>query len=275
MKNIKLISLLAATLLFTPIYGINCDNDEILKKYNLSKNPAVMSAVIDIETPPTLSHQSIWFNLCDSNKNGDKSQLSKSCNGNDMVCIFEEIETISNSNEKMISKLIDIPYSTDFDVTGYENDGVTVSLSLVKWGKRYLDVQLQYVCDNSLKNDEISQYNWNKDLIDLQIKGPSGCLNVDNGGNDVNTPQETKGTSLFGWFIWLLIYAVLFSLTFVAITSYLKTRESGSFEEFRDEFVTRLSDLVRSLPGFVNEVINKVIGRGSINGSIREGYSAV
>lgn len=272
-----------SVLLIPTTLSIDCSNHDVLKKYQLTQK--TIFANNQRSTPPSMTNEIVYLNLCnvnDNDNNNNNKLFNDNCNKNDMVCLMTTVNSpnFKNNNDDILTQLFEIQMkNNNFGIEEYE-DKLIVKLNSINWGNDNINTKILYNCNQNLKNDEIVKFNWLKNDIELEIRGPSGCKrsnddNNDNHDNDNNNNNDDKKSSSsgFSWFTWLFLYAILFTIIYLAIVSYMNTR-GGSLIDFRDEFISRSSDLLSSLPGFINEILNKLMGRSSQT-SIREGYSAV
>lgn len=257
------------------VHGLECSKHDILKKYGDFKLGT--SGATERDTPPSKTTERWWINPCEESK----LDAPAGCEKTDMLCGITEV-TLPDEKDKIVTQIIDFSKSIDYEVEE-TSESLIFKLKNTKWGTNTISASIEFVCDKNLKANEIVKNTWANQEIQISVKGPSGCLtdtdgdkNPDNGGkkpdngdDNANKPSKS-GTS---WFTWLFLYAIMFTLIYLAIISYTTTR-GGSFQDFREEFIERSTQLVFSLPTFLNEVIAKVLGRGE-SSLQRGGYSAV
>lgn len=281
-KIIYLISLFIIT------NAIKCSNHEILQNYKLLDHFA--TGEIKKNTPPSQTIESWWLNICEENI--DNFQPNNNCEKNDLLCGITKV-SLQNQENLLTTKIIEFNNRLAFDIdTDESGQTLYITLKSKKWGSYNLDANIDWQCNDNLKTDEITDSVWLDEEINLSIRGPSACLkdknkndnnnnnndnnnnNSNNGNNNSNEGTENKknGSGL-SWFTWLFLYALLFTLFYLLITSYMNSR-GGNLEDFRQEFIDRSTQLLVSLPSFCKEVISKIIGSRSTT-SERGGYSAV
>lgn len=266
-------TLLVAGLLSSGLVnGYQCNKDEYLKKYKLSQGNGLgfVSGSIKRDTPPSTTEDNWWINVCSEN---DKNDMPEECNRNDVLCGITYVTV--PGKDKLLTQ--EIEFSHDLSGPVEESDKLRLNLKGRQWGSETFDAQLDFECDDNLKTDEITSSTIQDKQIRISVKGPSGCLikkEDGDGDKDKEPPQKDpaearrKRTS---WFTWLLLYALLFTLIYLMVTAYVNTR-GGSFQDFREEFIERSTQLITSLPAFAKEVTARIFGSGS---SQRGGYSAV
>lgn len=258
----------------TGVLAINCKNHNVLSNYRIAETELLIES--DLDTPPSKTH-SVWYiNPCEEPSKKDRPS---ECASDDLVCGLTRVKL---DNKDLLTQIIDIHKSSKYEIEeNTESEGVNFIFSGVKWGSNTLDAYVDFTCDKNLKTDELVDSIWSPDRVDLSLTGPSGCKrdgNNDNNNNNDNGDKDkdrkpTPSSGKTSWFTWLFIWALLFTLIYLLVISYLNTR-GGSFQDFRNEFVERGSEFVTSLPTFIKEVANKVIGTRESSGA-RGGYSAV
>lgn len=253
--------------------AFQCSKDERLKRYRLAQGNGAgyVGGSEKMDTPPSTTEEKWWVNVCSEN---DKNDMPAECDRNDVLCGLTYVSV--PGKETLMTQ--EIEFSQSLSGAVEEVDGrLRLGLRGTKWGSETFDAQLEFECDDNLKTDEMISSTWDNKQIRIEIKGPSGCLIKEDQGNededkepDQKRPQldRKKGTS---WFTWLLLYALLFTLIYLLVTAYVNTR-GGSFQDFREEFIDRSTQLITSLPAFAKEVAARIFGS---NSSQRGGYSAV
>lgn len=183
-----------------------------------------------------------------------------------------------------VTQIINFSRSLGYSVDEV-NSNLVITLKGCQWGSNTVDAQWEFFCDTNLKRDELQSNTWQDKVLKFQIRGPSGCLKGssvgDGDGNEEHQkPHEPRrekgngsGSGFLSFLFWLIFYAVLFTLIYIAVLSFMNTR-GGTFDDFRLEFVERLTQFATSLPGFTREVVARIFGRGDASGQ-RGGYSAV
>ncbi|SMN19426.1 similar to Saccharomyces cerevisiae YJL178C ATG27 Type I membrane protein involved in autophagy and the cytoplasm-to-vacuole targeting (Cvt) pathway [Maudiozyma saulgeensis] len=259
------------------VQGLQCSSHDVLKKFQLDKY--VSKGTTNKETPPSETTQTWWVNPCTEHK--DNVEIPSQCNGNDILCGITEVKL--PNKEKMVTQIIDFNKNVAFGVEEVDSQ-LTLTFKGARWGSTNIDAKIAYQCNKNMYEDEITYSSMEDNVINLSIEGPSGCLkdnssNDNDNNNDNNNDNKDKNNKNkdsseggFSWFTWLIIYALLFTVIYLMIVSYMNTR-GGSFDDFRNEFIERTTQFVTSLPTFGKEVAAKIFG--STSSSQRGGYSAV
>lgn len=273
------------TCLFITTNALKCSNHEILQKYKLIDH--FTTSEIKKDTPPSQTIESWWLNICEENI--DTFQPDNSCDKNDLLCGITKV-SLQNQQDLITTRIIEFNNRLAFEVdTDDTEQTLYITIKSKRWGSYNLDANIDWKCNDNLKSDEIIDSVWFDDMINLSIRGPSACLKDEdknknnNNNNNSNSNNENNGNSEgnenkknekgLSWFTWLFLYALLFTLFYLLLTSYMNTR-GGNLEDFRQEFIDRSTQLLVSLPSFCKEVINKIFGSRSTT-SERGGYSAV
>lgn len=270
--------------LIATVNALNCQEDPILKKYDLEK----LQILQDIEnrTPPSVTRDTWFLDICGHPQEKDTS-LPQQCDKDDLLCGLESVKV--GKGDPLITKIVDFKRSLKSIVsenTDTDDKGLKITFQDNKWGSYNLDAVLEFQCDSNLIKDKIEQFVWNESTISFLIKGPSGCLKgkEDNGddkkghdGDDKkdperNGPQHPPKDKGFSWPTWIIIYTILSTLIYLSIVSYTNTR-GGDLNDFRIEFVQRSRDLFFSLPRFIKEIIGRIFGSNGV--TQRDGYSAL
>ncbi|CCC71963.1 hypothetical protein NCAS_0I02950 [Naumovozyma castellii] len=275
---------LAVLITLTPyVDALQCSKHDILKKYKIDKYASL--GQIERDTPPSKTTEKWWVNPCEESK--ADINIPSLCYQDDVICGLTEV--LLPGKDPLVTQVINFSKKLAYSVEEVD-DTLVLSLKSTKWGSNTLDARLEFSCDDKLETDELSKTTWQNNQILLSIKGPSGCLkngkdkdsDGNKGGNN-NDDHNDKGdnrkegkpregqSSGTSWFLWLVLYALLFTVICLVVVSYMNTR-GGSFDDFRTEFIERATELITSLPQFTKEIVNKVLGRDSAR---RTGYSAV
>lgn len=252
--------------------AIKCNSDDVLKRYEISKN--TLSSGLQRDTPPSKTDEQWYLGICEED---GLDKIAADCNSKDILCGTTRV-TLPGKNP-ILTQVIDFPQNIKYSAEQQEN-GFTLKLTGAKWGSGQYDAVIDFHCSDNKDKDEMAFDRWQGSEVKLSVLGPSGCLKKDNNGgehgggdndnNNDNNKKPSKGSGS-SWFTWLLLYALLFTLIYLSIISYANTR-GGSFQDFKEEFLDRSKQLITSLPDFVKEIASKLFGSSS---SPRGGYSAV
>ncbi|EJS43208.1 atg27p [Saccharomyces arboricola H-6] len=242
-----------------------CEKHDILKNYRVGQFDTLISTTRD--TPPSKTIEKWWLNVCEEHT----VESPEGCEKSDMLCGLTEITL--PSKDAITTQIINFNKDIGFNVEEAES-ALILSLKSAKWGSNMIDAKLEFQCNDNMKEDEMVSQTWADKTIQLTLKGPSGCLKSKDDDKKKGDDEEKKPAKKSGgtsWFTWLFLYALLFTLIYLMVVSFLSTR-GGSFQDFRAEFIQRSTQFFTSLPEFCREVMSKILGR---NTTQRGGYSAV
>ncbi|KTB23805.1 Autophagy-related protein 27 [Nakaseomyces glabratus] len=261
--------------------ALNCKNHNVLSNYNVANKDILLKNELD--TPPSKTSEMWYLAPCED---GSRRQRPSECSSDDLMCAIRHVKVDGSDH---LTQKLDVHKSAKYEVEEVESGGFDIRFLGVKWGSNTIDATLSYSCDTNLKTDELVTTIWNSEYVLIEMSGPSGCKrdgNSDSGdngngngngnGNDPDNNNNTgkdKKSKKTSWFTWLFVYAILFTVIYLMVVSYLNTK-GGSFQDFRNEFVERGTEFITSLPTFVKEVVTKTLGTRDSSAS-RGGYSAV
>ncbi|CAI4043487.1 hypothetical protein SKDZ_10G0400 [Saccharomyces kudriavzevii ZP591] len=257
------------------VQALSCEKHDVLKKYQVGQFSSLTSTERD--TPPSRTIEKWWVNICEERT----IEPPQGCKKDDMLCGLTDV-IMNDSKNPITTQIIDFNKNIAYSIEETES-ALILTLKGATWGSNVMDAKLEFQCNDNMKEDELVGHTWADKTIQLSLKGPSGCLkskdddkkkgdgdNGKDGDNDENK-KPAKKSSGASWFTWLFLYALLFTLIYLMVVSFLNTR-GGSFQDFRAEFIQRSTQFFTSLPEFCREVVSKILGR---NTTQRGGYSAV
>ncbi|AJR70681.1 Atg27p [Saccharomyces cerevisiae YJM1443] len=259
--------------IITVVQALSCEKHDVLEKYQVGKFSSLTSTERD--TPPSTTIEKWWINVCEEHN----VEPPEECKKNDMLCGLTDV--ILPGKDAITTQIIDFDKNIGFNVEETES-ALTLTLKGATWGANSFDAKLEFQCNDNMKQDELTSHTWADKSIQLTLKGPSGCLkskdddkkngdgdNGKDGDSEGKKPAKKAGGT--SWFTWLFLYALLFTLIYLMVVSFLNTR-GGSFQDFRAEFIQRSTQFLTSLPEFCKEVVSRILGRSTAQ---RGGYSAV
>ncbi|AMD20346.1 HDL398Cp [Eremothecium sinecaudum] len=226
-----------------------------LSRYNVDR---IVEGYTDTETPPSSTRELIWIDLCSTHE--DKKP--KECDDGSIFCYRKEVKL--QDTEPVVTEVINFSNNNDIKITTSQ-DAFSVYFPAVQWGAQAVEAHLNFVCNEKEGGGEVQVVKWDKpNSLSIDISGPSSCFKKDN-------TASPKHGGFGSWILWLFLYAILFTVIYLLVVSYLNTR-NGSLQDFREEFTDRSGNLLTSLPDFARELVGKVVNS---NSSSRGGYSAV
>ncbi|QEU58509.1 Atg27 [Kluyveromyces lactis] len=268
--------------------ALECSKNDILNKYRV--NEFSIGGVSVQDTPPSETKENWWLNICD--EHDSKSSIPDQCNVKDIFCGVTSVAL--PGKESIVTKVMDFTSSVALEVKETA-EALSIRLSGAAWGSHILNADIYLQCQEK-GSGSLKESSWTDEQnVKLVFSGPFGCLkkgndnkdgNGDNDNNDKDGDDSDKkphdgdkngskpkgGAGLGSWLVWLFMYATIFALIYLVVTSYMNTR-NGSFNDFREEFVDRSTTFATNLPQFAKEVAGKIVNSGS--SSQRGGYSAV
>ncbi|CDO91814.1 unnamed protein product [Kluyveromyces dobzhanskii CBS 2104] len=275
--------LVAALASLLPICSaLECSKLDVLAKYKIDEYE--ITGMSTQNTPPSETIEAWWFSICD--EQDSKPAFPDQCNAKDVFCGVTSVALPAKPT--MVTRVMDFTDSVAVEAREL-NGALNVRLIGAAWGPHTLNADITLLCEEN-GSGRLKESKWTDESnVNLLFSGPFGCLkenNGDKGGDnkdggdsdkephdgDKDTPKPKGGAGLGSWLVWLFMYAIIFALVYLVVTSYMNTR-NGSFNDFREEFVDRSTTFATNLPQFAKEVAGKIVNTGS--SSQRGGYSAV
>ncbi|OBA23687.1 hypothetical protein METBIDRAFT_30114 [Metschnikowia bicuspidata var. bicuspidata NRRL YB-4993] len=261
----------AAVLAASVASAFDCSVKE-LSQYNFQSIRGEYSDTITKSTPPSKSVFTWSIGVCQNiEKHAD-------CPKNSDVCGTTRIQV---EDKDVLSEVIGfnsnlqkeyIPFGSD---SNDQESGVNITYRGVNWGDLLVDGTIKFVCTTKGDTDEnkLKLIGWNGALFEGEFRSPAACINS-NKGNKL-PPKENKGNDngeSWGWFTWLFIFMVLFLSIYIIGGAWFQYNKGNSidFQSALKEVLENFVDLLRGLPAFVKEVVEKVTGNSN-----RGEYSAV
>lgn len=259
------------------VYGFDCSSKE-LQAYNLNAIKGVLSADVVRNTPPSTATTKWYVGVC---QNLDSEPA---CSKNLDVC---GITTVDTGDAKFISEKIEVSSNIEKTYTPFDNEdveglkgkksGIAVAYKGVNWGDSIVDAEIQFVC-GAANEKEFSVAGWDGKKFVGRVVTDGACAKgvkppKKPSGNDGkgNSPQDDRGES-WGWFTWIFIFMVLFLSIYIIGGAWFQYNKGNAidFSSALKEVLENFVDLLRGLPVFIKEIIEKITGNPS-----RGEYSAV
>lgn len=242
--------------------AIDCSAKE-LKPYNFESISGVLSVETIRDTPPSETNITWYFGIC---KNTDEIEQ---CPKNSDVC---GITTVSADDKKLVSEIVGFNSNLQ---KKYEanDDGVVILYSGANWGSNLVDAKLTFICDKE-KDNEVTLDGWDGKLLEATVRSNAACITNDK--DKKKKPAQPKHPNengeLWGWFTWIFIFMVLFLSIYIVGGAWFQYNKGNSidFQTALREVLDNFVDLLRGLPAFVREIVEKITGNGN-----RGEYSAV
>lgn len=261
---------LSLFLILTVICAIDCSVDE-LKPYYFESIQGIHN-VIDIkDTPPSKTNITWYFGICETiNEGVDK------CPKNSDICGITTI--ILDKDQTVISEIIGFNSNLQKTYEPMDDDkGIKILYKGANWGDSLIDAELVFNCDKN-GDDKFNLKNWDGKKLSVEINSKAGCKtkkdekeknpSKPSNGRD---PKNDSGES-WGWFTWIFIFMVLFLSIYIIGGAWFQYNRGNSidFQSALKEVLENFLDILKGLPNFIKEIIEKVTGNNT-----RGEYSAV
>lgn len=245
--------LLAATLA-TQAWALDCSAKE-LEHYNFKAIEGVYTAETTLDTPPSKTILSWSLGVC---KNVDKSDT---CPENSDLC---GVKKIQNGDKDVLAEVIGFNANLAKSYTTFSDheSGVIVEYTGATWGPNLVDAEITFVCDKN-GGEKFNITSWDTTSFKGEFRTEAACLTRHNSRAD---------GELWGWFTWGFIFVVLFLSIYIVGGAWFQYSR-GNLIDFGlalREVLENFVDLLRGLPAFVREIVEKVSGNSN-----RGEYSAV
>lgn len=256
---------LTLALLLVPVWSFDCSAKE-LQEYNFKQIKGVLSAEEKKNTPPSTTTTKWHVGICENldsvaecSKNLDVCGVQTiSVDGKDYI--LQKIEINSNIQKKYT------PFEETNEKTGKKESGVVVSYTGVNWGDQLVDADIRMVCGDS--QPELAVDEWTGSRLTARVVSKAACAR---GAKAPKPPAEDHG-ELWGWFTWIFIFMVLFLSIYIIGGAWFQYNKGNAIDFLLAlrEVLENFLDLVKGLPVFIKEIIEKFTGNPS-----RGEYSAV
>lgn len=237
-----------------------------LDKYNLEILKGVHSVSQIKDTPPLETNQTWYVGVCTLIDGIDE------CPKNLDVC---GITRVSTKEAKLTTNII--LFNTNVAksyllVDGDEEKGVAVSYKGVNWGDSLVDAELQFICDKNTNDGKLEVVSWDGTKVTMKLKSKGACITSK---EDKKKPADDKpkdNGELWGWFTWIFIFMVLFLSIYIIGGAWFQYNKGNAidFQSALREVLENFVDLLRGLPGFIREILQRFTGNSN-----RGEYSAV
>lgn len=250
--------ILAAAALAAQAWAIDCSAKELLR-YNFKSIEGIYTAQASRDTPPSTALLSWTIGVC---KNIDKSDT---CPENSDVCGTTRIK---NGDTEVLAEAIGFNANLQKTYTAFSGEGegresgVLVEYKGATWGANLVDARLRFVCDkNGAEAFNITA--WDGRVFEGEVRTAAACA--------MRHEPRAEG-ELWGWITWGFIFVVLFLSIYIVGGAWFQYSR-GNLIDFGlalREVLENFVDLLRGLPAFVREIVEKVTGNSN-----RGEYSAV
>jgi hypothetical protein len=261
-------ALIVSALLVLVALAIDCSASE-LSSYNLAALKGVQKITEETETPPTKTKTTWNIGMCTKIDNN-------LCPANADICGLTEVLIDKKYTLTQVVSFSSSLSKTYTPLTG-DDKGIQIEFKEAHWGPRVLNAKLTVHCaqDGDKDLDVFKITSFKDDELVVEVTSVGGCANTegDNGGSKEppKKNKEDKGES-WGWFTWIFIFMVLFLSIYIIGGAWFQYHKSNSidFQSALREVLENFVDLLRGLPIFIKEIVEKVTGNNT-----RGEYSAV
>lgn len=261
--------------LVTTALAIDCSAKE-LEPYNFELLKGIHSVTSLKETPPSQTNITWYFGICET-INEDTDQCPK----NSDLCGITTLNFGDDPKKSVVAEVVGFNTNLQKSYEPLENGkGLAISYKGANWGSNLVDAKITFYCskENSKENsDDLDKFvldSWDGSVLQASVKTKAACVTSD---KDKKKPEKDEkkhndtGES-WGWFTWIFIFMVLFLSIYIIGGAWFQYNKGNSidFQTALKEVLDNFVDLLKGLPAFVREIIEKVTGNSS-----RGEYSAV
>ncbi|PRT55281.1 Autophagy-related protein 27 [Wickerhamiella sorbophila] len=253
---------LAGTALALPgCKNIKVDNE----KYDLSDLAKTWIISEEIETPPTLTNLTWYYNPCGAIEESNCPPKSQLCG----------VERVTRDGTTEITQIIPI-YSDGENASRAvegaidENaEGIRFIYSGATWGDKAVSAEVVFNCGTESKYVSGAD-TWENESLLLTFTTPSVCADrSEKPRPPPSEPDESRGFfgSIFHFFWMIFVYLLVLALI-VGVILFIRYRQTGQAPVYRED----LESLLRDLPYLIRDFFRKI--RETFGGSSR-GYAAL
>lgn len=238
--------------------GLDCSAKE-LQPYNFEAITGTHSLINLKDTPPSKTNNTWYFGICQN------LQIDK-CSKNSDICGITTINIDSNS---IISEIIDFNSNLVKSYQPLQDDkGIIITYTGANWGDDIIDAVLTFNCDLN-GDDKFNLKSYTSNKLDIEINSKAGCLSNKLKNPKVSPPSDGES---WGWFTWIFIFLVLFLSIYIIGGAWFQYNRGNSidFQSALREVFENFFDILKSLPNFIKEILEKITGNNN-----RGEYSAV
>lgn len=247
--------------------AIDCSAKE-LQQYDFASIKGTYSDTFLRNTPPSKSVYTWSIGICEN------VDTITECPPKTDICGTGRVQ-VDDTN--LLAEVI--AFSTDLtrEYIPFKNDkesGVNIYLKNLSWGDALIDANIKFICaeGNGPEINKLKIEKWDGKAFEGKFPSPAACIKDNKNPPKSEKPSgEDRGES-WGWFTWIFIFMVLFLSIYIIGGAWFQYNKGNSidFQSALREVLENFVDLLRGLPAFFREVIEKVTGNSS-----RNEYSAV
>lgn len=241
-----------------------------LEKYDFSSISGVYTAKATKDTPPLKLVISWSVGVCQN------LDLLADCPKNSGLCGTTRVQLEGNEfltevigfNSNLQTKYE--PFSDEGDA---KENGIRVVYSGVNWGDNLVDAYIKFKCVKAGDKDgELTLQSWDGKTFKGEMRTPAACASDKPNKKPPKEKNPDETGESWGWFTWIFIFMVLFLSIYIIGGAWFQYNKGNAidFQTALREVLENFVDLLRGLPGFFKEIVEKVTGNSN-----RGEYSAV
>ncbi|WPK27060.1 hypothetical protein PUMCH_004431 [Australozyma saopauloensis] len=247
--------------------AFDCSKD--LEAYDFQSIKGTYLDTILIDRPPSKTDYTWSIGICQDVEN------QADCPAKSSLCGVGHLKV---DDKDILSEVI--PFKSDHKHTfrpfDEQNSGVLLILEDLSWGDSSINAHVKFICseNDNPDNNKLRILRWTGRVFEANFLTPAACVKdkKDKNGKDNQKPPSEDGGESWGWFTWIFIFMVLFLSIYIIGGAWFQYNKGNSidFQSALREVLENFVDLLRGLPTFFKEVVEKVTGNSS-----RNEYSAV
>lgn len=257
-----LLSVLLAVFFAAHARAFDCSVKE-LQPYDLKGLKGVYTSTITKKTPPSESTIEWLIGVCED------LGLVQSCSPDSDVC---GKTTVTNGDKSLLTEIFEFKFtpSTVVKALGDEGkEGFAVEYHDVEWSDQKINANVFFKCVDAKDAQKEFETRWENNILLATLKTDKACIKADRKPGDGG--RVDNGES-WGWFTWIFIFMVLFLSIYIIGGAWFQYNKGNSidFQSALKEVLENFLDLLRGLPVFIKEIIEKFTRNNN-----RGEYSAV
>lgn len=264
-------SILGVLAVVSTVLAIDCSAKE-LEPYNFELLKGIHSVTSLKETPPSQTNITWYFGICETiNENVDQ------CPKNSDLCGITTVNFDADPKKSVVSEIVGFNSNLQKSYKPIEDgEGIIVSYKGANWGSNLVDAQIKFICskNDDDKLDEFVLDKWDGSVLEASVLTKGACITNDKDKKkpDKDDKKHTDNGESWGWFTWIFIFMVLFLSIYIIGGAWFQYNKGNSidFQTALKEVLDNFVDLLKGLPAFVREIVEKVTGNSN-----RGEYSAV
>lgn len=257
--------------LYRAVFGViavaaafDCSVPE-LDKYNLEIVKGIHLVLDVTQTPPLETNQTWTIGVCSTIEKIDD------CPANLDICGITKVKV---KDTELTTNIIGFNANVAKTYELVDNDpekGVIIGYKGVNWGNSLVDAELKFVCDKE-KEGKLEVVSWDGSKVTMLLVTKGACITKKEDKKKPDDNRRENDGELWGWFTWIFIFMVLFLSIYIIGGAWFQYNKGNAidFQSALKEVVENFVDVMRGLPQFVLEILQRATGNTN-----RGEYSAV